>query len=55
MKTLTDSGLVMYEPYAGVRLTPAGRKLAAHVLRRHRIVELFLVRHHGYGLERGAP
>jgi len=44
MKTLTDSGLVMYEPYAGVRLTPAGRKLAAHVLRRHRIVELFLVR-----------
>jgi len=44
MKTLTDSGLVMYEPYAGVRLTPAGRKLAAHVLRRHRLVELFLVR-----------
>ncbi len=44
MKTLTDSGLVTYEPYAGVRLTPAGRKLAAHVLRRHRLVELFLVR-----------
>lgn len=44
MKTLTDSGLVTYEPYAGVRLTMAGRKLAAHVLRRHRLVELFLVR-----------
>jgi DtxR family Mn-dependent transcriptional regulator len=44
MKTLTESGLVTYEPYAGVRLTPAGRKLAAHVLRRHRLVELFLVR-----------
>jgi DtxR family Mn-dependent transcriptional regulator len=44
MKTLTDSGLVTYEPYAGVRLTPAGEKLAAHVLRRHRLVELFLVR-----------
>jgi len=44
MKTLTDSGLVTYEPYAGVRLTVAGRKLAAHVLRRHRLVELFLVR-----------
>ena len=44
MKTLTDSGLVIYEPYAGVRLTIAGRKLAAHVLRRHRLVELFLVR-----------
>jgi DtxR family Mn-dependent transcriptional regulator len=44
MKTLTESGLVTYEPYAGVRLTPAGHKLAAHVLRRHRLVELFLVR-----------
>jgi DtxR family Mn-dependent transcriptional regulator len=43
MKTLTDSGLVRYEPYAGVSLTEAGRKLAAHVLRRHRLVELFLV------------
>jgi DtxR family Mn-dependent transcriptional regulator len=44
MKTLTDAGLVTYEPYAGVRLTLAGRKLATHVLRRHRLVELFLVR-----------
>jgi DtxR family Mn-dependent transcriptional regulator len=44
MKTLTDSELVTYEPYAGVRLTSAGRTLAAHVLRRHRLVELFLVR-----------
>jgi DtxR family Mn-dependent transcriptional regulator len=44
MKTLTDAGLGIYEPYAGVRLTPEGRKLAAHVLRRHRLMELFLVR-----------
>jgi len=44
MKTLTESGLALYEPYAGVRLTPAGRKLAMHVLRRHRLIELFLVR-----------
>jgi DtxR family Mn-dependent transcriptional regulator len=43
MKTLTDSGLVSYAPYMGVRLTEAGRKLATHVLRRHRLVELFLV------------
>jgi DtxR family Mn-dependent transcriptional regulator len=34
---------VRYEPYAGVRLTPAGEKLAARVLRRHRLIELFLV------------
>jgi len=43
VKTLDESGLVDYEPYSGVTLTPAGEKLAAHVLRRHRIVELFLV------------
>jgi DtxR family Mn-dependent transcriptional regulator len=44
MKTLEDLGLVVYAPYAGVRLTEPGRKLAAHVLRRHRLIELFLVR-----------
>jgi DtxR family Mn-dependent transcriptional regulator len=44
VKALADSGLVHYEPYIGVRLTPAGEKLAGLVLRRHRLVELFLVR-----------
>jgi DtxR family transcriptional regulator, Mn-dependent transcriptional regulator len=44
VKTLAESGLVRYEPYAGVRLTPAGEKLAAMVLRRHRLIELFLVK-----------
>ena len=44
VKTLADSGLVTYEPYSGVRLTPAGWQLAAHVLRRHRLIELFLVK-----------
>ena len=43
MKTLTETGLIDYEPYMGVRLTDRGRTLAAHVLRRHRLVELFLV------------
>ena len=43
VKTLADSGLVIYEPYSGVELSAAGRQLAAHVLRRHRLVELFLV------------
>jgi DtxR family transcriptional regulator, Mn-dependent transcriptional regulator len=44
IKALAESGLVHYEPYMGVRLTPAGEKLAGLVLRRHRLVELFLVR-----------
>ena len=43
VKTLAESGLVRYEPYAGVTLTRAGQRLAALVLRRHRLVELFLV------------
>jgi DtxR family Mn-dependent transcriptional regulator len=43
VKALAEAGLVRYEPYAGVRLTPAGEKLAARVLRRHRLIELFLV------------
>lgn len=48
VKTLAESGLVEYEPYAGVALTSAGEKLAALVLRRHRLIELFLVRFMGY-------
>lgn len=43
VKALADSGLVAYEPYSGVRLTRAGSQLAGRVLRRHRLVELFLV------------
>ncbi|MCH2375443.1 MAG: metal-dependent transcriptional regulator [Planctomycetes bacterium] len=43
MKTLAESGLVTYEPYTGVRLTDDGVELAKRVLRRHRVVELFLV------------
>lgn len=48
VKALAESGLVAYEPYAGVRLSPAGEKLAAMVLRRHRLIELFLVQVMGF-------
>jgi DtxR family Mn-dependent transcriptional regulator len=44
VKTLAEAGLVRYEPYMGVRLTEAGEKLASLVLRRHRLIELFLVK-----------
>jgi len=44
VKTLNEAGLVHYEPYVGVRLLPAGERLAGLVIRRHRLVELFLVR-----------
>jgi DtxR family Mn-dependent transcriptional regulator len=48
VKALAESGLVQYEPYAGVTLTAAGAKLAALVVRRHRVIELFLVKVMGY-------
>ena len=43
VKSLAESGLVKYEAYAGVRLTQSGEKLAAAVVRRHRLIEMFLV------------
>lgn len=43
IKTLAGSGLVDYEPREGVCLTEEGRILALHVLRRHRLIEQFLV------------
>jgi DtxR family Mn-dependent transcriptional regulator len=44
IKALSDSGLVSYEPRSGTKLTKGGEQLALHVLRRHRLVELFLVK-----------
>lgn len=44
LKALHDSELVDHRPYEGVRLTEKGRTLALRVLRRHRLIELFLVR-----------
>ena len=44
LKTLSESQLATYTPYEGVRLTSSGKALALHVLRRHRLIELFLVR-----------
>jgi len=44
IKALAEANLVTYEPRTGVRLTRPGEQLALHVLRRHRLVELFLVK-----------
>lgn len=43
LKTLDESQLATYTPYEGVRLTAAGRGLALRVVRRHRLIERFLV------------
>ena len=42
LKTLSEAALATYTPYEGARLTPGGESLAMKVLRRHRLVELFL-------------
>ena len=42
IKRLDDLGLVSHEPYRGVQLTPAGRRIALEVLRHHRLLELYL-------------
>ena len=44
LKTLSESGLAEYIPYGGAKLTDAGRTLALRVVRRHRLIELFLVK-----------
>ena len=42
IKRMDASGLAEHVPYRGVRLTPTGHKLALAVIRRHRLLELFL-------------
>ena len=44
LKTLSESSLVTYTPYEGVALTDPGTALALRVIRRHRLIELFLVK-----------
>jgi DtxR family Mn-dependent transcriptional regulator len=49
MKALAESRLLDYTPYYGVRLTPAGEKVALEVIRHHRLLEMYLHQALGYG------
>jgi DtxR family Mn-dependent transcriptional regulator len=51
VKRLVDQGLVSHAPYKGVSLSPAGRRVATAVVRRHRVVERFLADFLGYTWE----
>ena len=44
VKSLARDKHVEYTPRVGVSLSDTGKRLALHVLRRHRLVELFLVK-----------
>ncbi|WP_454978646.1 metal-dependent transcriptional regulator [Corynebacterium propinquum] len=48
IKRLQSRGLVEHEPYSGVRLTELGARLAVTMIRRHRLIETFLVETLGY-------
>ena len=48
IKRLAEQGLVEHAPYHGVRLTDGGRRIALRMLRRHRLIETYLVAFLGY-------
>ena len=48
VKKLSEKGYVRYERYRGVELTPAGRRVAMKIVRRHRLWEMFLVQFLGF-------
>ncbi|BFM25281.1 metal-dependent transcriptional regulator [Microbacterium sp. che218] len=48
VKKLAAQGLVTHRPYGPVSLTAAGQRRAAAVIRRHRLIETWLVREFAY-------
>ena len=48
IKKLADKKYISYEPYYGVTLTDSGRKIALNMIRKHRILEQYLVERLNY-------
>nr|WP_287935719.1 metal-dependent transcriptional regulator [Algoriphagus sp.] len=51
VKSLQKSGWVMYEKYKPLTLTKEGKKIAALIIRKHRLTEMFLVKVMNFGWE----
>jgi DtxR family Mn-dependent transcriptional regulator len=49
IKRLTAEGLVDHQPYKPITLTARGQQIALAMVRRHRLIEAFLVNSLGYG------
>ncbi len=49
-RRLESNGFLDYEKYRGVRLNEQGKAIALKMLRRHRLIELYLVEELGYAL-----
>src|SRR4026207_1464983 len=47
-RRLSEQGLLEYVPYRGVLLTASGRRVALQMVRRHRLIEAYLVGFLGY-------
>lgn len=52
VKNLAERGLVQHEPYHGVRLSEAGEREALRIIRRHRVIESYLIEQLGYSWDR---
>ena len=48
LRKLAEKGWVNYQKYQGVRLSPAGEKIALSIVRKHRLWEVFLVDKMGF-------
>src|SRR3712207_3367440 len=48
VRKLKDQGLVDHKPYSAITLTDAGVRLALSMVRRHRLIETYLVQQLGY-------
>lgn len=51
MKKFSQKNWVIYESYKPIKITALGKKEAAHVVRKHRLTEMFLVEKMGFGWE----
>jgi DtxR family Mn-dependent transcriptional regulator len=52
IKSLAERGLVEHQPYYGVRLSEAGEREALRIIRRHRVIEAYLIERLGYSWDR---
>ena len=49
VKKLASQGFLTHARYGSVALTPTGEQAAVNMVRRHRLIETFLVEYLGYG------
>lgn len=55
LKKLARDGFIDYEPYGSIALTPVGRAVAVGVVRRHRVLETYLVERLGFAWDEVHP